>query len=114
MELLTALLAAVQHLPNALYVTQKIMRKQTMSLCQKIIAALYQIANQERFGFYVAEEHALIGKIIEIAELPFEQESFVEVKSRLSGLTSALNKIGIEITQPCEGYLTVWGPGVKK
>lgn len=113
MTLLAALLAAVQSLPNALYVTQQIMRKQTMSLCQQIIAAMYSITNQERFGFYMAEEHILIEKILEVAEMPMTGESAAEVKSKLPCLTSALKAIGVEVTKNGD-FLVVWGPGVKK
>ena len=112
MTLLAALLAAVQHLPDAAQLTRKILEKQ-MSLCQKIIAAMYSITNQERFGFYLAEEHVLIEKILEVAELPMTGESAAEVKSHLHGVMPALKKIGVEVTQDGD-YLTVWGPGVKK
>ncbi|MBK5401323.1 hypothetical protein JFU47_32115 [Pseudomonas sp. TH39(2020)] len=112
MTLLTALLNAVQTLPNAAYITQQI-KAHTMSLSQKVIAAMYQITNAERFGFYMAEEHVLIEKIIETAELPFTGECATEVKSRLHGVTNAINKLGIEVTKNGD-FLTVWGPGVKK
>jgi len=113
MDLWTALLAAVQTLPNASYVTQKILEKTVMSLSQKIIAAIFQITNQERFGFYVADEHVLTEKILEVAELPMTGESAAEVKSRLPGLTPALKKIGVEVTHSGE-HTTVWGPGVRR
>ena len=85
-----------------------------MSLSQKIIAALYQITNQERFGFYSAYEPAFIEHILEVAELPMTGESAAEVKKHLPGVTPALNKIGLEVTAPRDGYLAVFGPGVKK
>lgn len=84
-----------------------------MSLCQQIIAAVYSITNQEQFGFYVAEEHVLIEKIIEVAELPMTGESAAEVKSRLLGVTPALNKIGVDVKREGD-YVTVFGPGVLK
>ncbi|MHA6232730.1 hypothetical protein [Pseudomonas fluorescens group sp. PF-69] len=114
MDILSALLAAVQLMPNAAHITQHIVRNKTMSISQKIIGALYQITNTERFGFYVAEEPVLIERILEVAELPMTGESAAEVKSHLTGVTPALNRVGIEVTNPRDGYLTVWGPGVKK
>lgn len=113
MTLLAALLAAVQHLPDAAYITQKILEKQLMSLCQKIIAAMFSITNQERFGFYLAEEHVLIEKILEVAELPMTGEACSEVKSHLHGVMPALKKIGVEVTKDGD-FLCVWGPGVKQ
>lgn len=113
MTLLAALLLAVQNLPNAAHITQKILEKTVMSLSQTIIAALYQITNQERFGFYLAYEHAFYERILEVAELPFTGEAAAEVKAKLPALTAALNKIGIEVTRDGD-YLTVFGPGVKK
>lgn len=109
MTLQSALLAAVQTLPNAAYITQQI-KVRTMSLSQQVIAALFQITNAERYGFYMAEEHVLVEKILEVAELPMTGAA--EVKSRLPGLTATLNKIGVEVTRNGD-YLTVWGPGVK-
>lgn len=114
MDTLTALLAAVQLVPNAAHITRHIAGNKIMSISQKIIGALYQITNTERFGFYVAEEPQLIERILEVAELPLTGESAAEVRSHLSGVTSALNKIGLEVTTPRDGFLTVWGPGVKK
>ena len=114
MDLLTALLAAVKLMPNAAHITRHILGKSTMSISQKIIGALYQITNMERFGFYVAEEPQLIERILEVAELPMTGESAAEVRRHLPGVMPALNKIGLEVTNPSDGYLTVWGPGVKK
>jgi hypothetical protein len=112
MTLLSVLLAAVQALPNAAYVSAKILRKQTMSLSQKIIAAVYSLTEKEQFGFYVAEEPVLIEAIIEATEMPFDEDSVSEVKSHLRGMTTPLKGIGIEITKNGD-YLTVWGPGVR-
>jgi len=114
MDLLTALLAAVKKLPDAAHVTQHIMGNKTMSLSQKIIAAIFQITNTERFGFFVADEHVLTEKILEVAELPMTGESAAEVKLRLHGLIPALNKIGVEVTKPHENCFAIFGPGVKK
>lgn len=114
MDIMTALLAAVQLMPNAAHITRHILGNKTMSISQKIIGALYQITNMERFGFYVTEEPALIERILEVAELPMTGESAAEVKSHLPGITSALNRVGIEVTTPRDGYLAVFGPGVKK
>lgn len=113
MDLMQVLLSAVQSLPNAAYVTKKLLEKQLMSVSQKVIAALYQITNKADFGFHVAYEPALIEEIIEAAELPFNGESYTEVKSRLftPSMTPALNKIGVEITRKGD-FVTVWGPGV--
>lgn len=89
-----------------------------MSICQKIIAAVYSITNKEDYGFYVAEEPALIERIIEAAELPFNSESYAEVKSRLSTsvMATALKEIGVEITrnERHPEFMTVWGPGVRR
>lgn len=86
-----------------------------MSITQTLIAAVYAIANREQYGFYVAEEHVLVERIIEVAEMPFNEDSVVEIKSRLFMPSTAtmLKQIGVEITNPAEGYFTVWGPGVK-
>lgn len=84
-----------------------------MSLSQTIIASLFAITNNERFGFFVGEEPQLIEKIIETAEMPITGESYQEVKSRLPNLTIPLKGIGLEITRRGD-YLTVWGPGVKR
>ncbi|MFK0090180.1 hypothetical protein ACIQUS_23155 [Pseudomonas sp. NPDC090755] len=85
-----------------------------MSLSQQIIAALYSITEKEPYGFYCACELALIERIIEITDLPFNGDSVEEIKSRLPGLLGALKRIGVEITHPCEDYVTVWGPGVRR
>jgi hypothetical protein len=114
MTLQQALLTAVQNLPNAISIRRKIIGKNIMSLSQRIIAALYSITNQEAYGFYFAYEPELIERIIEITELPFNEDSVKEVKSRLPGVMGALKEIGVEITHPCENYVTVWGPGVRR
>ena len=84
-----------------------------MSLSQKIIAAIYSTTDKEDFGFYVAEEPALIEKIIEAAELPFNEESYIAVKSRLYGVTPALKGIGVDVVRNGD-YWSVFGPGVLK
>lgn len=114
MNILTALLSAVQLMPSAAHITRHILGNKTMSISQKIIGALYQITNMERFGFYVAEEPVLIERILEVAELPLTGEAAAEVKSHLAGVTSTLNKIGLEVTTPRDGYLAVFGPGVRR
>jgi hypothetical protein len=84
-----------------------------MTFAQKVIAAMFKITNDERYGFYVAYEPVLIELIIELTELPFNGESVAKVKAKLLGLTTPLKGIGVEITLNGE-YVTVWGPGVKK
>ncbi|WP_095195870.1 hypothetical protein [Pseudomonas sp. Irchel 3A7] len=85
-----------------------------MSVSQKIITSLFAIANNERFGFYVAEECRLIEKIVEVADLPFDEDTYRQVKAKLPTLLPALKEIGVEITHPRMGYYTVWAPGVKR
>jgi hypothetical protein len=113
MTLGAALLDAIKHLPNAARIRVRILGRQTMSLCQQIIAAVYSITNQEEYGFYVAEEPVLIERIIEIVELPFNGESVAEVKSRLAGVMPALHKIGVDVVKDGD-FITVFGPGVLK
>lgn len=114
MDILTAFLSAVQLAPNAAHITRHIAGNKIMSISQKIIGALYQITNMERFRFYVAEEPVLIERILEVAELPMTGESAAEVRSHLPGVMPALNKIGLEVTTPRDGYLAVFGPGVRR
>ncbi|WP_141234425.1 hypothetical protein [Pseudomonas sp. Irchel s3b6] len=108
-----ALLSAVQHLPNASYVAQQIMGKNTMSMCQKIIAAIFSLTDKEKYGFLVTEEPQLIERIIEAAELPMTGESYAEVKSRLSSLQIPLQGIGVEVIRN-GNYMTLWGPGGRR
>lgn len=86
-----------------------------MNLTQKLAAALFSITDKEQYGFYVAEECVLVERIIEVTEMPFNGDSYAEVKSRLfaHGMSVVLKAIGVEITQRGD-YFTVWGPGVKK
>ena len=113
MSLLTSLLLAVQHLPNAFYLQCKIKERTSMTAPQTFLAAVYAITNKAEYGFVCSEEPAIIEAVIEAAEMPFNGESYAEVKNRLSSMLGALNKIGVEIT--CNGsFLTIWGPGVKR
>jgi hypothetical protein len=116
MTLKQSLLDAIKNLPSASYIRPRILRSLTMSACQKFIAAVYAITNREPYGFYVAEEHVLIERIIEVAEMPFTEESVDEIKSRLAmpTMTTMLKAIGVEITRHHGSYFTVWGPGVRR
>lgn len=84
-----------------------------MSLSQKLIAAMFQIPNEEQYGFYVAPEYVLVEKLIELTEMPFNSDSVDAVKSRLPGVMPALKKIGVEVTRNGD-CMTVWAPGVLK
>lgn len=107
-------LKAISAWPTYAYIAQTLIGK-TMNFTQKLAAALFSITDKEDGGFYVAEEPVLIERIIEVTKMPFNGESYDEVKSRLFGhsMSVVLKAIGVEITQRGD-YLTVWGPGVKK
>lgn len=84
-----------------------------MTFAQEVIAAMFKITNDERYGFYLAYEPALIERVIELTELPFNAESVAKVKAKLLGLTTALKGIGVEIVHNGD-YVSVFGPGVLK
>lgn len=116
MNLKEVLLRATRNVPNAAYIRQKIIGNLTMSNCQKVIAAIFNLTEKEEYGFHVEYEPALIERIIEAIELPMTGESYADVKYQLRGMTAALKGIGVEITRNEQhpDYITVWGPGVKK
>ena len=111
MPLKEILQRAVQNVPNAAYIRHQIEVK-TMSLTQKLIAAIYQITEGT---FVVTEEPQLIERLIEATDLTFDAEGYAAVKSHLftNTMMVALKGIGVEITRN-GSYLTVFGPGVKR
>ncbi|MFJ3367612.1 hypothetical protein [Pseudomonas sp. NPDC086251] len=84
-----------------------------MTFAQEVIAAMFKITNDERYGFYVAYEPVLIERIIELTELPFNGESVAKVKAKLLVLTTPLKGIGVEVVRNGD-FISVFGPGVLK
>lgn len=95
MTLLAVLLSAVQTLPNATYISQRI-KAHTMSLSQKIIAALLRISKSH--SIYLCDEPILIEKVIEIIGLPFDGDSYRKVHNHLfvSAMPVVMKKLGVE------------------
>ena len=92
------LLKAVSALPARHYIMQIIKGQAMLSLTQKVIAAIYKIAEEE--NGYAAEQPVLIEKIMDIAELHSElpEDTFRAIRSRLNNMPSLLEKLGIKFT----------------
>lgn len=98
MTLLNVLLDAARNLPSFYYIAHHLKGQTMLSLTQKVIAALYKIAEED--NFYVAEQPKLIEKIMDIAELHSDlpEDTFRAIRSRLPNMVPLLEKLGIQFT----------------